>query len=120
LPDIFNRYDTAQSELELSDDTDHSSDREKFENQYYQVEAKFSELLHPVVGKALSTHISPSSLSGHNNQSPRSHVSSTHIRLLVIALPTFESEACSWLHYRDTSEALIVYNAALSNVQKFH
>jgi len=23
LPDIFNRYDTAQSELELSDDTDH-------------------------------------------------------------------------------------------------
>ena len=23
LPDILNRYDTAQSELELSDDTDH-------------------------------------------------------------------------------------------------
>jgi hypothetical protein len=31
LPDIFNRYDAAQSELELSDDTDHSGDREKIE-----------------------------------------------------------------------------------------
>ena len=44
FPDIFNRYDTAQSELELSDDTGHSGDRELFETQYYQVEAKFSEL----------------------------------------------------------------------------
>jgi hypothetical protein len=26
LPNIFNRYDTAQSELELSDNTDHSGD----------------------------------------------------------------------------------------------
>jgi len=33
LPDIFNRYDIAQSELELSDDTDHTGDRELFENQ---------------------------------------------------------------------------------------
>jgi hypothetical protein len=31
LPDIFSRYDTAQSELELSDDTDHFGDRELFE-----------------------------------------------------------------------------------------
>jgi hypothetical protein len=36
LPDIFNRYDISQSELEVSDgDTDHSGDRELFENQYY-------------------------------------------------------------------------------------
>jgi len=49
LPDIFNRYDIAQSELELSDDTDHTGDRELFENQYYQVQAKFNELLHPVM-----------------------------------------------------------------------
>ena len=44
LPDIFNRYDTAQSELEPSDDTDQTGDRELFENQYYQVEANFSEI----------------------------------------------------------------------------
>jgi hypothetical protein len=32
LPDIFNRYDIAQSELELSDDADYSGDRELFED----------------------------------------------------------------------------------------
>ena len=44
----------------------------------------------------------------------------THIKLAVISLPTFEGETTSWLHYRDTFEALIVTNNALSNVQKFH
>jgi len=42
LPDIFNRYDIAQCELELSDDSDHTGDRELFENQYYQFQAKFN------------------------------------------------------------------------------
>ena len=42
LSDIFNRYDTAQSELELSDDTNHSDDQELFETQYYQVKANFN------------------------------------------------------------------------------
>jgi hypothetical protein len=121
FPDIFNTYDTAHSELELSDVTDHSDDRELFETQYYQVEAKFSELLHPVIEQPFSKRSSPrSSLSGHSNQSPRSHVSSTHIKLPVIALLTFNSDTCNWLHCRDTFEALIVNNTALSNVQKFH
>jgi hypothetical protein len=31
LPSIFNRYDTAQSVLALSDDTDHFGDKELFE-----------------------------------------------------------------------------------------
>jgi len=43
LQGIFDRYDTAKNELELSDDTDHFGDRELFENQYYEVKAKFSE-----------------------------------------------------------------------------
>jgi hypothetical protein len=87
LLDIFNRYDTAQSELELSDDTDHSGDRELFENQYYEVEARFHELLHPVVEPPFSRHSStPSSLSGHNN-SPQSHGGSPNIKLPTITLP---------------------------------
>jgi hypothetical protein len=49
LPGIFNKYDTAQDELELHDDTDHTDDRELFEKQYFEVKAKFNELLHPVV-----------------------------------------------------------------------
>jgi len=120
LPDIFNRYDTAQSELELSDDTDHTSDREDFENQYYQFESRFIELLHPVVEPPRFRHNSPrSSLSGNSNNTPRSYCSA-HIRLPNIALPTFEGNTCSWLHFRDTFEALIVNNPALSNVRKFH
>jgi hypothetical protein len=30
LPSIFNKYDTVQSELGLSGDTDHSEDRQQF------------------------------------------------------------------------------------------
>jgi len=33
LPNIFNKFDTVQDELELSDDTDHSGDRESFARQ---------------------------------------------------------------------------------------
>ena len=84
------------------------------------MEAKFNELLHPVVDRTLSIHRSRSSLSEHSNQSPRSHVSRTHIKLTVIALPNFDRNTCSWVRYRDTFEALIVNNTALSNVQKFH
>ena len=120
LPDIFNRYDGAQSELELSDDTDHTGDRELFENQYYQVEAKCNELLHPLMDPPSRRSSPRSSLSSHSNHTPRSHTSSTHIKLPTIALPTFEGDSCSWLHFRDTFEALIVNNTTLSNVQKFH
>ena len=120
LPDIFNKYESAQDELECLDEADCPLDREEFENQYYQVETKFNELLHPVIDSPPSRHSSlRSSLSGNTNKSPKSHVSS-HIKLPTIALPTFEGNTCSWLHYRDTFEALIVNNTALSNVQKFH
>ena len=119
LPSILNKFEGAQDELECLDDADYSLDRE-FENQYCQLQAKFNELLHPVVDRTLSRHSSRSSLSEQSNQSPRSHVSSTHIKLPVTALPTFDGNACSWLDYRDTLETIIVNNTALSNVQKFH
>jgi len=90
LSDIFNRYDTAQSELELSDDTDHSCDRELFENQYYEVEARFHELLHPMVDPPLSGHSSPrSSLSGNNNHFLQSSASGINIKLPLITLLNF-------------------------------
>jgi hypothetical protein len=117
LVDIFNRYDIAQSELEISDDADHISDRELFENQYYQVEAKFNELLHPVVDSHSRINSPPSSVSEQGNSV---HSSSSHIRLPTIALPNFDCDTCSWLHFRDTFEALVVNNATLSNVQRFH
>ena len=105
----------------MLDDTYHSVDRQQFEDQYFEVDAKFNELLQPVVNPHSSNQNSPhTSLSGHRNQSPRSNSSSAHIKLPTIALPTFEGDTCSWLHFRDTFEALIVHNTVLSNVQKFH
>jgi len=121
LPNICNKFEVAQSELELSDDADYSGDRQQFEDQYFEVKAKFNELLHPVVESPRSRHGSPrSSLLGHNNTSPRSHASSAHIKLPVISLPTYEGDTCYWLQFRDTFEALIFNNSTLSNVQKFH
>jgi len=74
-----------------------------------------------VVDPPLSRHSSPrSSVLGNNNHSPQSPASGINIKLPLITLPTFEGETCSWLHFRDTFEALIVNNSTLSNVQKFH
>ena len=36
LPNIYNKSENAQSELELSDDTDYSVDRQQFEDQYFE------------------------------------------------------------------------------------
>jgi hypothetical protein len=41
LPNILCKYEAVQGELEQLDDFDHSTDREAFEEQYYQVKARF-------------------------------------------------------------------------------
>jgi len=94
---------------------------EQFEDQYFEVKAKFSGLLHPVIDTPRSRNsLLLTNGSGHSNNTAKSHTSSTHIKLPTIALPNFEGDTCSWLHIRDTFEALIVNNTTLSNVQKFH
>jgi hypothetical protein len=80
LPKILDKFETAQNELECFDDTDYSSDRESFEDQYYQVNAKFNELLHPA-----DIHSSPDSSSEHSgNSTPSTHSSIEHIKLPTI------------------------------------
>ena len=49
LPNIFNKFESAQSELELSDDTDHLGGRQQFEDQYFEVKAKFNKLGVPFI-----------------------------------------------------------------------
>jgi len=81
LPNIFNKFETAQSELQMSDDADHPVDRQQFEEQYFEVKARFNEL-HPVVDPPLSRHSSPrNSLSEHNSNVPQSPASSTRINI---------------------------------------
>ena len=117
LPNILNKFETAQTELELSDDSDLSIDRQQFEDQYFEVKARFTELLHPVVDlprcQSPTGSISDQGHSVHSN-------SSSHIKLPTTALPTFAGDTCSWLHFRDTFETLVVNNVSLSNVQRFH
>ena len=42
LRKIYNNFETAQSELELWNDNDYSVDRQQFEDQYFEVKAKFN------------------------------------------------------------------------------
>jgi len=42
LSNIYNKFETAQSELELFDDVDHSADRVQFVDQYFAVKPKFN------------------------------------------------------------------------------
>jgi hypothetical protein len=62
-PNIYNKFEKAQSELELIDDVDHLADRQQFEDVYFAVKAKFNKLLHPTVGPPLSRHSSSHSSS---------------------------------------------------------
>jgi hypothetical protein len=119
LPRIFNKYDIVQEELELQDNTDHSDDRQQFEVKYFEVKAKFNELLHPEVDPPWSRHSLHSGVSEHSDHPRRSHASS-NIKLPAISLPIFEGNTWYWLQFRDTFEALIVNKATLTNVQKFH
>ena len=41
------------------------------------------------------------------------HGSTSTIQLPTIALPTLAGDTCSWLHFRDTFEALVVNNASV-------
>ena len=91
LSDIFNRYDTAQSELELLDDSDHLGDREVFENQYYEVEAKFIELLHPadIQGRSADNQGQSDNDSEHgsNHSLGVNCASKLYVKLPTIQLP---------------------------------
>jgi hypothetical protein len=49
---------------------------------------------------------------------PHDHIQVAHTSAFL--LPVFAGDTCTWLHYKDTFEALIINKAALSNVQKFH
>jgi len=71
-----------------------------------------------VVDPSPSRHSSQRSSLSEN--ASHSHASSVNTKLPVISLPIFEGHTCSWLHFRDTFEPLIVNNTTLSNVQKFH
>jgi DNA repair exonuclease SbcCD ATPase subunit len=93
LPSILSKYESAQDELECLDEIDDTLDREEFETQYYQVEAKFNELLHLVVEfPQPRNNFSSRSSSRSRNTTPRSHGSRVNIKLPFISLPHYEGK----------------------------
>jgi len=98
LINIYNMFETAQSVVELSDDTDCSVDRQQCEDEYFQIKANFNVNLHPVFDPMSRISSPRSSLSGHINHTPRSYTSITHIKLPAIALPNFDCDTCRWSH----------------------
>jgi hypothetical protein len=115
LPTIYNKYDNAQNESEISDNDDHSMDREAFEEQYYETKAKLLELLHPIESPNLSE-----SSAEPNASNILSTIGNTQINVPTIELPTFNADVCKWLHFRNTFQTLVIDNSALYNIQKFN
>ena len=97
--------------------TDHSSDRELFETQYYEVEAKFIELLHPADNQG---QLDNTSEHGSDYLTELTHVSKSHVKLPSIQLPSYDGTISTWLYFRDTFDSLIIKNRTLSNVERFH
>jgi len=123
LPNILCKFETAQNELEITDDGDYSLDRESFEQQYFQVKAKFIELLHPADTQGRSADNQGQSdnvFEPGNNQLPGlNHARHSHEKLPTIQLPSYDGTITTWLHFRDTFDSLIIQNKMLSNVQRF-
>jgi hypothetical protein len=98
MPNIFNKFEAGQGELELSDNFDHSADREYFEEQYFELKAKFMDLLYPtnpITVPGNSNHASDNgsdkgscaACSTHSN-----HLRKSNIKLPTIDLPKFSGE----------------------------
>jgi hypothetical protein len=111
---------SSQSELQLSDATDHSVDRQQFEDQYFEVKAKFNEILHPVLDPPRSRHSYLVAARQDTARLLHDHTLAAHTSNHLSLRYQHLKVTCSWLHFRDTFEPLIVNNTVLSSVQKFH
>jgi hypothetical protein len=116
LPNIFCKFEAAQNELELQDDVDHFSEREAFQEQYYKVRAKLTELMYP--GDIKSPANSHPARSNSSSLTHSTHNSS--FKLPPIELPSFDGTVSKWFHFRDTFDSLVIQNRTLPNVQKLH
>jgi hypothetical protein len=109
LSTFFHKFETAQNKLEKGYDADCSNDTQVFEDQHYQIKARFHKLLHA----GDSNNALDSSEEHNSSTASATHSSSAHIKLPTIKIPTFSGDACKWLHFRDTFQALIINNNVL-------
>ncbi|XP_066259643.1 uncharacterized protein [Euwallacea similis] len=100
LDTIFDKFEVAQSELELhvTDLDEEVNEQAKFEGRFYSLKAE--------------------EVSNANESVPSSPLAG--VKLLVISLPTFSGDYKQWLSFRDTYVSLIHNNGSLNQIQKFH
>ncbi|XP_066256304.1 uncharacterized protein [Euwallacea similis] len=115
LDDIFDKFDAAQSELEL-----HATDYDEELNERDEFERRFCDL--KAAGKGLLNKFSKADRSAKcsnaNESMPPSPLAG--VKLPVISLPTFSGDYKDWLGFRDTYVSLIHNNHSLNQIQKFH
>lgn len=104
-------YNIVQSKIEEyvddSDIPDQLSNRESFENDYYQSLALAESML-PQSDNADCANKSC------NQEKPQS------VKLPTISMPTFDGSYEHWLEYRDTFLSLVHNSKQISCIQKFH
>ncbi|XP_043486650.1 uncharacterized protein LOC122523791 [Polistes fuscatus] len=110
-------FEEVQTKIELIDDTsDHSVERESFEDALFTIIGNIDELLEDWSNSAHSASTNAPS----PTQSQLSAGSNGHIRLPKIELPQFGGSYEEWYSFRDTFKSLIHENSSLSSIQKFH
>ncbi|XP_066258013.1 uncharacterized protein [Euwallacea similis] len=115
LDTIFDKFEVAQSELELhaSDYDEELNERAEFEDRFYKLKAKGKYLLNKFSKADRSAEVS------NTNQSvPPNPLGG--VKLPVISFPTFSGDYNEWLGFRDMYVSLIHNNDLMNRIQKFH
>ncbi|XP_066248163.1 uncharacterized protein [Euwallacea similis] len=115
LDTIFDKFEAAQSELELhaTDLDEEVNERAEFEDRFYGLKADGKDLLDKFSKADRSAKVSNA-----NESMPPSPLAG--VKLPVISLPTFSGDYKDWLGFRDTYVSLIHNNHSLNQIQKFH
>ncbi|XP_066258820.1 uncharacterized protein [Euwallacea similis] len=115
LDTIFDKFEAAQSELELhaTDLDEEVNERAEFEDRFYGLKADGKDLLDKFSKADRSAKVSNA-----NESMPLSPLAG--VKLPVISLPTFSGDCKDWLGFRDTYVSLIHNNHSLNQIQKFH
>lgn len=120
--ELWDKFDTAQTGIEALDDTPaQTEERANFEASYYRTVALAKQIVAPPPAPR-----PPAPRANGQGQQPAlvqdgvELAASSSIKLPTLNLPKFDGHYAQWLPFRDTFEALIDKNEALSDIQKFY
>lgn len=108
---LLSLFEDIQGQIETIDDTpEDDSERETFENTYYDLASKAEDILLAIDTQNSTNSTSRDSLLGN----------SCSVKLPAINLPKFTGNYEDWLPFYDLFQSLVHNNETLSDVEKFH